>query len=86
MCERLLFTLYYFGVVPEIIVCVIVFLRFFKFYLPFIVMGQWISSKYARANIVAYVLDVLVELPLKTVLRLVRQWVRFLNEKHEEIL
>jgi hypothetical protein len=56
------------------------------FYLPFIVMGRWISSKYARANIVAYVLDVLVELPLKTVLRLVRQWVRFLSEKHEEIL
>ena len=39
MCERLLFTLYYFGVVPEIIVCVIVFLRFFKLYLPFIVCG-----------------------------------------------
>ena len=39
MCERLLFTLYYFGVVPEIIVCVIVFLWFFKLYLPFIVCG-----------------------------------------------
>jgi hypothetical protein len=34
---------------------------------------------------VSYILDILVELPLKTVLRLVRQWVRFLNEKHEEI-
>jgi len=55
------------------------------FYLPFIVMGQWISSKYARLNLVAYILDILVELPLKTVLRLVRQWVRFLNEKHEEM-
>lgn len=55
------------------------------FYLPFVVAGQWISSRYARTNIVSYILDILVELPLKTVLRLVRQWVRFLNEKHEEI-
>jgi hypothetical protein len=55
------------------------------FYLPFIVMGQWISSRYARLNIVARVLDILVELPLKTVLRMMRQWARFLNEKHEEI-
>lgn len=55
------------------------------FYLPFIVMGQWISSKYSRLNIVAYILDVLVELPLKTVLRLVRQWTRFLSEKQDEM-
>lgn len=55
------------------------------FYLPFVVMGQWISSRYARLNLVGYILDMLVELPLKTALRLVRQWVRFLNEKHEEI-
>lgn len=56
------------------------------FYLPFIVMGQWISSRYARINLVARALDILVEMPLKTMLRRLRQWVRFLNEKHEEIL
>ncbi len=55
------------------------------FYLPFIVIGQWISGRYARLNIIGYLLDIMVELPLKTALRLVRQWVRFLNEKHEEI-
>ena len=55
------------------------------FYLPFAVMGQWISSRYARLNLVGYILDMLVELPMKIALRLVRQWVRFLNEKHEEI-
>lgn len=55
------------------------------FYLPFIVMGQWISSRYARLNIVARILDILVEMPLKTGLRRVRQWARFLNEKHDEI-
>jgi hypothetical protein len=49
-------------------------------------VGQWISRKYARVNIVAHFLDVAIELPLKTVLRLLRQWTKFLNEKHDELL
>jgi hypothetical protein len=56
------------------------------FYLPFILLGQWISGKYAKINIVGNVLDVLIELPLKTVLKLVRQWVSFVNQKQEEII
>jgi hypothetical protein len=55
------------------------------FYLPFILVGQWLSSKYAKVNAVGYFLDMAIELPLKTMLRLIRQWTRFLNEKHEEI-
>ena len=55
------------------------------FYLPFIAVGQWLSRKYARVNIVAFTLDMAIELPLKTILRLIRQWTRFLNEKHDEI-
>lgn len=55
------------------------------FYMPFIMVGQWISSKYAKVNAVAYFLDIAIELPLKTVLRLFRQWTRFLNEKHDEL-
>jgi len=56
------------------------------FYLPFILVGQWLSSKYARINAVAFVLDIAIELPLKTVLRLIRQWARFINEKHDQLL
>ena len=55
------------------------------FYLPFIVVGQWISSKYSKVNVVAYMLDIMIELPLKTVLRLIRQWTRFLSERHDEM-
>lgn len=55
------------------------------FYLPFIVVGQWLSSKYAKANIVGLFLDIIIEMPLKTVLRLIRQWLRFLNDRHEQI-
>ncbi|HEX8763001.1 MAG TPA: hypothetical protein VF733_04575, partial [Candidatus Saccharimonadales bacterium] len=55
------------------------------FYLPFILVGQWLSSKYAKINAVAYFLDIAIELPLKSVLRLLRQWSRFLSEKHDEM-
>lgn len=54
-------------------------------YTPFVVLGQWISSRYAKLNIIAIALDVIIELPLKTILRLLRQWVAFLNAKKEEI-
>lgn len=55
------------------------------FYLPFIVTGQWISRKYSKVNFVARFLDVAIELPLKATLRLIRQWIGFLNEKREEL-
>lgn len=55
------------------------------FYLPFIVSGQFISRKYAQVNLVGQFLDIAIELPLKAVLRLMRQWMRFLDEKHDEL-
>jgi len=55
------------------------------FYLPFIVFGQWISGKYSKINLVSNVLDIVIELPLKTILKLARQWVTFLDQKQEEI-
>jgi hypothetical protein len=56
------------------------------FYLPFIIVGQWVSRKYAKLNVITYLLDIAIELPLKTFLRLLRQWTQFLNEKHDELL
>ena len=54
-------------------------------YLPFVVVGRWISEKYSKVNIVALVLDMLIELPLKTVLRLIQQWSRFISTKKDEL-
>lgn len=54
-------------------------------YMPFILLGQWVSEKYKKINIVALVLDTIIELPLKTLLRLIRQWAEFINEKKDEI-
>ena len=54
-------------------------------YLPFVVVGRWMSEKYAKVNIVALVLDMLIELPLKTVLRLIRQWGAFIDDRKDKI-
>jgi hypothetical protein len=55
-------------------------------YIPFILLGQWLSGKYAQINIISTLLDLVIELPLKKVLRLTRQWVRFLEDKKETIV
>lgn len=55
-------------------------------YMPFIYVGQQISYRYSQVNIVAMILDILIELPLKTILRLVRQWMQFLNAKKDELI
>jgi len=55
------------------------------FYLPFILFGRWLAGKYARINFVGVFLDTVIELPLKTLLHVMRQWVRFVTEKYEEI-
>ena len=54
-------------------------------YMPFILLGQWLSEQYQKVNIVALVLDTVIELPLKTVLRLFRQWAQFIDDKKNDI-
>lgn len=63
----------------------IILLRDFL-YAPFIFVGRHISYRFARMNIIAQLLDIVIELPLKTVLRLLRQWSAFLNNKKDELL
>lgn len=54
-------------------------------YIPFVAVGHWISDKYSKVNIVAMMLDMVIELPLKTVLHLVRQWGAFITSKQDEL-
>jgi hypothetical protein len=55
-------------------------------YLPFVVVGQWMSDKYSKVNVITLILDMLIELPLKTVLRLIRQWGAFIDERKDRIV
>ncbi len=54
-------------------------------YTPFVRVGQWLADKYSKVNIITFILDIAIELPLKTVLRFIQQWVGFLKDKREEL-
>jgi len=54
-------------------------------YMPFVVVGRFLSDKYAKVNVVALALDMLIELPLKTILRLIRQWAAFISAKKDQL-
>ena len=54
-------------------------------YMPFVMIGRWISEKYAKINLVAQILDMVIELPLKTILRLVRQWGAFMSDQKDRL-
>jgi hypothetical protein len=54
-------------------------------YMPFVVVGRFMSEKYAQLNIIALTLDMLIELPLKTILRLIRQWAAFISTKQDQL-
>jgi hypothetical protein len=52
---------------------------------PFVRIGHWLSDKYSKVNFVAAILDVIIEMPIKTSLRLLRQWVGFMRDRNEEL-
>ncbi len=54
-------------------------------YMPFVVVGRWMSEKYAKVNLVASILDMVIELPLKTVLKLIRQWGAFMSDQKDRL-
>ncbi len=54
-------------------------------YLPFVVVGRWISENYAKVNVITLILDMAIELPLKTVIRLIQQWGKFISSKKDEL-
>ena len=54
-------------------------------FLPFIKIGKYISGKFALFNPTMMLVDFLIEAPLKTIIRIVNYWRRFVNAKKEEM-
>ncbi len=54
-------------------------------FLPFIRIGKHISERLSRSNPFILALDFLIEAPLKTIIRIVNSWLKFINTKKEEI-
>ena len=53
---------------------------------PFIRTGQWLAEHYSKVNIFTSILDIIIETPFKTVLRIIEQWNAFLREKRDDVL
>ncbi|MFA5582931.1 MAG: hypothetical protein WDA09_01850 [Bacteriovoracaceae bacterium] len=53
---------------------------------PFIKLGQWLSDKYSKINILVFFLDYLIEIPLKSLLALLEDWSSFINRQKENML
>lgn len=54
-------------------------------YLPFAVVGQKLSQGYAKFNIIAILLDMVIEMPLKALLGVIRRWGSFISSKKDEL-
>ena len=53
---------------------------------PFIRVGQWLAERYSRINIFTTILDIIIETPFKTILRMIEQWNTFLRDKRDDVL
>ncbi len=53
---------------------------------PFIRAGQWLAERYSRINIFTSILDIIIETPFKTILRIIEQWNSFLRDKRDDVL
>ena len=54
-------------------------------YLPFVFVGKRIVKRSEKFNVVALALDIAIDLPLKTVVRLIRQWLTFVQGKKDDM-
>lgn len=54
-------------------------------YMPFVAVGQKISETYSRINIVSRLLDMFVELPLKTLVSFFRRWGNFMSAQRDDL-
>lgn len=55
-------------------------------FLPIIKVGQWLSIQISNINILSFILDFIIEAPLKTFLEVVEEWIHFVRIKKEEIV
>lgn len=55
------------------------------FSVPIVATGKWLSSKFDRLNVLAFILDFIVEAPFKVFVEIAEQWTRYVKERKEEL-
>ena len=59
------------------------FMNFFS--LPILAVGRWMSVRFKKINIFAFVMDFIIEAPFKMFISAFEDWLGFMKEKKEEI-
>ncbi len=54
--------------------------------MPFISLGAWLSAGLAQINIFMFILDVIIDAPLKALVGAVEEWSQFLRRKEAEVV
>ncbi|MFA5359127.1 MAG: hypothetical protein WC310_04920 [Patescibacteria group bacterium] len=60
-------------------------LLFDFFSLPIVRLGRWLSVKLSKINVFVFIMDFIIEAPLKIILEVLEDWFSFMREKKEEI-
>ena len=55
------------------------------FTLPFVRLGRWLSFNFSRVNIFVFIMDFMIEAPLKIMLQAIEEWLAFFKEKKEDL-
>lgn len=53
--------------------------------IPILQAGKWLSGKFAQINIFIFILDFVIEAPFKSFVKIMEDWMNFVQEKKEEI-
>jgi len=54
--------------------------------LPLLNLGFWLSKSLAKLNVLMIIMDFMIEAPLKTIIRVVEEWLNFIKEKKKEVV
>ena len=54
-------------------------------FMPFILIGKFLSATLTKSNPFTVTLDFLIEAPLKSILKITNSWLRFVSQKKEDI-
>jgi hypothetical protein len=55
------------------------------FSLPIVAVGRWMSTKFKKINVFAFVMDFIIEAPFKLFVSAFEDWLGFMKEKKDEV-
>lgn len=55
------------------------------FSLPIVAVGRWLSTKFRKINVFAFIMDFIIEAPFKMMILAFEDWMGFMKEKKEEV-